>query len=161
MRNKFYVSMMTSSNGNIFRVTGHLCGTLMFILICAWTNGWVNNREAGDLRRYRGHYDVIVMPLCTLELITDGERIKAIGFIKQFKLNKWQRRIHSLCVENILLPPITLSERWSFRLVRSLMTAYLQSKVKLWSGSYILTLDWLPAACAFKVWKQVNIHSKT
>ena len=25
-------------------------------------NGWVNNRDAGDLRRYRAHYDVIVMP---------------------------------------------------------------------------------------------------
>ena len=24
-------------------------------------NGWVNTREAGDLRRYRAHYDVIVM----------------------------------------------------------------------------------------------------
>ena len=24
-------------------------------------NGWVNNREASDLRRYRTHYDVIVM----------------------------------------------------------------------------------------------------
>ena len=24
-------------------------------------NGWVNNREAGDLRRYRAHYDVTVM----------------------------------------------------------------------------------------------------
>ena len=24
-------------------------------------NGWVNNREAGDLRRYRPHYGVIVM----------------------------------------------------------------------------------------------------
>ena len=24
-------------------------------------NGWVNNREAGDLRRHRAHYDVIVM----------------------------------------------------------------------------------------------------
>ena len=24
-------------------------------------NGWVNNRQAGDLRRYRAHYDVIVM----------------------------------------------------------------------------------------------------
>ena len=24
-------------------------------------NGWVNNREAGDLWRHRGHYDVIVM----------------------------------------------------------------------------------------------------
>ena len=70
--------MMTSSNGNIFRVTGHLCGefprfpgnsshkgqwrrTLMFSSICAWINDWVNNREAGDLRRYRTGYDVIVM----------------------------------------------------------------------------------------------------
>ena len=24
-------------------------------------NGWENNREAGDLRRYRAHYDGIVM----------------------------------------------------------------------------------------------------
>ena len=30
-------------------------------LICAWTNGWANNREAGDLRRHRSHYDVTVM----------------------------------------------------------------------------------------------------
>ena len=27
----------------------------------AWINGWVNNSEAGDLRRHRDHYDVIVM----------------------------------------------------------------------------------------------------
>ena len=33
---------------------------LMFF-ICAWTNGRVNNRDAGDLRRYRTHYDVTVM----------------------------------------------------------------------------------------------------
>ena len=53
---------MTSSNGNIFRVTGHLCGeftgprwhkgqwrgALMFSVICARINGWVNNGEAGD-----------------------------------------------------------------------------------------------------------------
>ena len=70
--------MMTSSNGNIFHVTGHLCGeftaprefphkgqwrgALMFSLICVWINDWVNNGEAGNLRRYRIHYDVIVMP---------------------------------------------------------------------------------------------------
>ena len=30
-------------------------------LICVWINGWVNNRAAGDLRRYRAHYDVTVM----------------------------------------------------------------------------------------------------
>ena len=34
-------------------------------LICVWINGLVNNREAGDLRRYRTHYDVTVM--CILE----------------------------------------------------------------------------------------------
>ena len=62
--------MITSSNGNTFRVTGPLVrgnhrspvnsphkgqwrGALMFSLICAWINGWVNNREAGDLRRRR------------------------------------------------------------------------------------------------------------
>ena len=36
-------------------------GALMFPLICAWINVSANNREAGDLRRYRAHYDVIVM----------------------------------------------------------------------------------------------------
>ena len=30
-------------------------------LICAWINGWVNNRKAGDLRRHRAHYDVTEM----------------------------------------------------------------------------------------------------
>ena len=35
--------------------------TLMFPLICAWMNRWVNNRQADDLRRHRAHYDVTVM----------------------------------------------------------------------------------------------------
>ena len=34
---------------------------LMYILICAWINRWVNNREASDLRRHLAHYDVILM----------------------------------------------------------------------------------------------------
>ena len=34
---------------------------VMFSLICTWINAWVNNREAGDWRRHRAHYDVIVM----------------------------------------------------------------------------------------------------
>ena len=75
----FKVFIMTSSNGNICSVTSRLCGEftgqrwvnsphkgqwrggLMFSLICVWTNGWVNNREAGDLRCHRAHYDVIIM----------------------------------------------------------------------------------------------------
>ena len=40
---------------------GQWCVALMFSLICVWMNGGVNNREAGDLRRYRAHYDVTVV----------------------------------------------------------------------------------------------------
>ena len=40
---------------------GQWRGALMFSLICVWINGWVNNREAGDLGRQRVHYDVTVM----------------------------------------------------------------------------------------------------
>ena len=73
----FMIYIMTSSNGNIFRVTGHLCGeftgpgefptqrpvtrALMFSLIYVWINGWIKNGEAGDLRHYLAHYDVTVM----------------------------------------------------------------------------------------------------
>ena len=67
-------SMMTSSNGNIFRVTGPFWGDrwipltkasdaelCCFLFIYAWTNGWANNRNAADLRRHRAHYDITVM----------------------------------------------------------------------------------------------------
>ena len=46
---------------------GQWRGALIFTLICARINGLVNNREAGDLRRHRAHYDVIVMWKCYLE----------------------------------------------------------------------------------------------
>ena len=42
---------------------GHWRKALMFSLICAWINSWVNNHEAGDLSRHRAHYDVTVMSL--------------------------------------------------------------------------------------------------
>ena len=40
---------------------GQWSGALMFSLICVWIDSWVNNREAGDFRRCRGHYNVTVM----------------------------------------------------------------------------------------------------
>ena len=72
--------MMTSSNGNSFCVTGPLrgkCtghqwiplpkaqwrGALMFYLICAWTNGWANNRDTGDLKHHRVHHNVTATEL--------------------------------------------------------------------------------------------------
>ena len=70
--------MITSSNGHIFRITGPLCGEFTghrwiphtkasdteiwcFLWSVPWINSWVNNRQAGDLRRHRAHYDVTVM----------------------------------------------------------------------------------------------------
>ena len=48
---------------------GQWRGALMFSLICAWIDGWVNNCEAGDLRCHCTHYDVIVM---TNKMIPDS-----------------------------------------------------------------------------------------
>ena len=77
-------------------------GALMFSLICARMNGWVNNREAGDLRRYRVHYDVIVMfyrhGLDTSRHETESCRILLIRFSsgnlrsKRSKVNDYHNR---------------------------------------------------------------------
>ena len=53
---------------------GQWRGALMFTLICARMNGWVNNREAGDLRRYLVHYDVIVM-ISDRPVVLGGRRV--------------------------------------------------------------------------------------
>ena len=68
--------MMTPSNWNIFRITGRLGNspvpgefptqrpvTQSFDVFfdMRLNKRLVNNREAGDLKRYRAHYDVIVM----------------------------------------------------------------------------------------------------
>ena len=45
---------------------GQWGGALMFSLIYVSIKDWVNNHEAGDLRRYRAHYDVMVM-LCIFQ----------------------------------------------------------------------------------------------
>ena len=94
-------NMMTSSNGNIFRVTGHSCGDLtghqwipltkasdagllIFSLICPWINVKVKNGEAGDLRRHRAHYDVIAMPiLAFLHITTDIVTIQNCLWIRK------------------------------------------------------------------------------
>ena len=49
---------------------GQWRGALVFSLICAWINGWINNRKAGDLRRHRAHPSwrhrnvIMMMKLC-------------------------------------------------------------------------------------------------
>ena len=52
-----------------FPHNGQWRGALTFSLICAWIDRWANNGDAGDLRRYRAHYDVIVMLPLTCKVI--------------------------------------------------------------------------------------------
>ena len=47
--------------GEFHWLKGQWRRALMFSLICAWTKGCANNRDTGDLRRHRTHYDVIIM----------------------------------------------------------------------------------------------------
>ena len=87
----------TSSNGTIFRVTGHLWGkstshwcispfkdqwhgAFRVYFICAWTSAWANNRDAGDLRRHRAHFDVTVM-LHELHLPSEARLVSACLYI--------------------------------------------------------------------------------
>ena len=66
---------------------GHWRGALVFSLICAWTNSWVNNRDAGDMRRHVAHHDVIVM---TLTLNSYANRVLSW---RQLCCHGWRRRL--------------------------------------------------------------------
>ena len=74
------IAMMTSSNGNIFPVTGPLCGEITghrwipltkpsnpelwcFLWFAPEQTVWVINQDAGDLRRRHAHYDVTAIPI--------------------------------------------------------------------------------------------------
>ena len=69
-----FSTLLTLYEGNslVTHHKGQWRGTLMFSLICAWTNGRVNNRDTGDLRRHRAHYDVTVMEWCIVRYGTSG-----------------------------------------------------------------------------------------
>ena len=103
---------MASSNGNIFRVTGHLGGEftgplcitaqrpvtrsfdVFFDLV--WINGWVNNREVGDLRRHRVHYDVILMNKSTANNF-QRKSCQNLVFNQEYSLNynkRYQRHLY-------------------------------------------------------------------
>ena len=125
---------MRSSNGYIFRVAGpsvrgihrspvnspHKCQwhrALMFSLICAWLNGWVNHREVGDLRRHRPHYDVTVM--CCGH-VTVSPAISAYYALVSEEIH-WKQNIVNLAtlshrmlsLRQLMVPPVkTVFSNW-------------------------------------------------
>ena len=116
---------MTPSNGNIFRVTGPLCGeftghqwhpppppththtqrkyqwrrALLIFFICAYN--WANNREAEDLRRHHAYYDVIVMNR-TQSTHVPASCMELRAKSKSKQLTHWGRVTH-ICISKLTI----------------------------------------------------------
>ena len=77
-----------------FASQGQWCRALMFSLICAWTNGWANTRDASDFRRHQAQYDVTVMILYRTRYVKETTRliqgIEPKGLFCKFKRHNWR-----------------------------------------------------------------------
>ena len=103
--------MTASSNGNLSRVTGSLCGEftgkrwiprtkvsdaelLYFLWSTTWINGWINNREAGDSTRHRAHYVVLLMCVARGFLKPHTNINIPLDQIKGLILKRWMIRFN-------------------------------------------------------------------
>ena len=83
---------------------GQWCGALMFSLICAWMNDWVNTHEAGDSGRLRAHYDVTVVAqsICFALIFVRNIRLKYLVYEDLQLITPAATVIESLLVMNLL-----------------------------------------------------------
>ena len=139
--------MMTSSNGNFFRVTGPLCGEstgsrwipstrasdaeLWCFFDLRMKNGWVNNRDAGYFRRHRAHYDVTV--------IYHNERSrKHILALRYYGFN-WRKIFFADCTHNS-------DTKWVACCLKSLVTRLFVQQVQKNITKLALCDDrWIPS----------------
>ena len=102
--------MMTSWNGNVigaFHSQRTVTRSFMLSLICTWTNGWSNSRDAGDLRRHHVHYAVAVMKyicLCGMGRHWSSQRLSVDLVTVKFESNS----ITSFLVHNPVVASCSL-----------------------------------------------------
>ena len=127
---------------------GQWCRALMFSLICPWINCWVNNCEAGDLRRHHAHYDVIVM-----------------NFIKSLTCRKIARKFSldgDTFVTNFPLPMVSWSFTHSSKNFRTQVTgklsAHIQGLTTSWKKLSDLSTKFIPL---FLKWKLALLQIKS
>ena len=93
-----------------------------FYFICSWINGWVNNREAGDLRRHRAHYDVIVIKRAVLA----GKPLHGGPYITFDWISLWMKNSSCRCIYNSIRRKMPFSagvdteELWSLKTLKHL-----------------------------------------
>ena len=104
---------------------GQWRGALVFSLICVWIDDWVNNREAGDLRRYRAHYDVIVM------IFTILNRVQKLIWNRISDIRVSSYDVDLVHFTNIMDKCINASHIWAFEVYcHCLFIVVLESTVK-------------------------------
>ena len=140
---------------------GQWRGALMFSLICVWINDWVNNREAGDLRRYRTHYDVIVMlaekhfytirKLCSVDIWNHHH------FCDYYKIARMIRKDFCLFgILHILLPIVGLPKPLIPK--SSVLTSeYNQYHLYQWITLFYLGKPILPQKDMITIWRCFNM----
>ena len=79
-------------------------GLWSFSFIYTWINSWINNGEAGNLRRHRAHYDVTVM--------------KAANQVKQNKDTHRNQQRYSSIMKSLVT--ITVTSKWARWRLKSL-----------------------------------------
>ena len=112
---------------------GQWRGALIISLICVWINDWVNNREAGDLRCYRAHNDVIVM----IALLVLPFCLTAGGNLCQYQHTALENMMISSCdpLTFFLWSTILLIQSRSFLLSRE---RWFPQLPKLQCGTFVL-----------------------
>ena len=80
---------------------GQWRGALMFSLICTWRNDWANNREASDLRRYPGHFDVTVM--IHANLVDQNLFMTSLWFVAYSDIFYSSPKGYNICLLSIVL----------------------------------------------------------
>ena len=152
---------MTSSNGNIFRVTGPLCGEFVgdrwiprtkandvklwcFLWSAPWINGWVNNREADDLRRQRVHYDVIIMWYCTHARVWGCGHFITVLHVLCISVQRFCACLSTLAVPRWVWQPVS----WLLLLLWHWWAPSLQSLIIILSNLYHHVI---------KLWKHFHI----
>ena len=116
---------------------GQWRGALVFSFICVWINRWVNNREAGDLRRYRAHtyiYIHIYAPALSIALsnrLISGEGNKGWRYLCWLNEALWdnrEKRHDSLC-KNSFVITMEQIDNWNILMFISIAHSHIDGLV--------------------------------
>ena len=146
----------------------------MFSLICVWINGWVNNREAGDLRRRRGHCDVNIMAKTTTTFqsfayfLWNTAETYHVSHMKQtWGRLHWNGTIcEYICINFIYLDCSCINsfDESAHLEIAGLHLTNIKSLIPTWISNYIPSKMWDEItypfknfnACAIEVWEWIG-----